>query len=480
MKKITLTAALLLSAIFVIAQSNITVKFTGRQYNNRYLKLDTIKVKNITRGWEQTLVWPDTTLNLFADGIGETGFESGLSSNFPNPFHGSTEATLTLDKAGQANIQVIGIDGKLIAETSSYLAQGQHRINVSLAETGLAILSVKTETQNFSLKMMSLGGEANGVSVSTVAQKEYGTKYTKGDKANGGAFDIGDVMSYQGIFAYNDDQNFFSYIVTQAQNDFELVKLYFPPEGALNGKFSVSSTKQVLFSQGNLRYIPYGNQWWFAFYQDSYIGQDNVAAFNGNSEMFRDLFGWGTGNNPNQISTNNADYPTFNDWGSNNIQNGDNVNWYTMSKDEWDYLLFTRNTTSGIRFAKATVNNVNGLIILPDDWDASYYSLSNTNNTGSLFFSNTITWANWVSKLESHGAAFLPAAGWREGTTSSITVSRPGLVGRYYTSTANGDEGAYSLKFGDDTYNEVNYNNVNFSGISRRFGMSVRLVTNVQ
>lgn len=65
------------------------------------------------------------------------------------------------------------------------------------------------------------------------------------------------------------------------------------PVGAINGLFSVSSTKQVYFSKGNLQYIgsastPY---WQFAENQWDYIGSFNGSTF---SNVDRDLFGWGT------------------------------------------------------------------------------------------------------------------------------------------------------------------------------------------
>ena len=58
------------------------------------------------------------------------------------------------------------------------------------------------------------------------------------------------------------------------------------PEGALNGKFSVSADKAVRFSQGNLQcYRDYPRVWFFAKKQTDFIGQVAV-----NDTM--DLFGW--------------------------------------------------------------------------------------------------------------------------------------------------------------------------------------------
>ena len=50
----------------------------------------------------------------------------------------------------------------------------------------------------------------------------------------------------------------------------------FAPTGAINGKFSVSGSKQVYFSMGNLQYKASTNTWRFAPYQYSYIGSDNA------------------------------------------------------------------------------------------------------------------------------------------------------------------------------------------------------------
>ena len=54
------------------------------------------------------------------------------------------------------------------------------------------------------------------------------------------------------------------------------------------------------------------------------------------------------------------------DWG-NTIGSG----WRTLTSAEWTYLFDSRTTTSGVRYAKATVNGVSGVILLPDDWSTS-------------------------------------------------------------------------------------------------------------
>ena len=250
--------------------------------------------------------------------------------------------------------------------------------------------------------------------------------------------------------------------------------------------FSVSSSQKVFFSQGNLQYRASTNTWRFAENQYDYEGSANRNISSSYSGWI-DLFGWGTscynhGANcyqPWSISQTNSDYYvygsyTYNlydqtgqaDWGYNPISNGGNQasQWRTLTSDEWVYVFNTRATISGIRYAKANVNNVNGVILLPDDWSTSYYTLSNTNSSSASFSSNTISASQW-STLEDAGAVFLPASGNRNGTS----VSYVGSYG-YYWSSASYYNGyyAWNVCFGDS--------NLTDSPSQRCIGLSVRLV----
>lgn len=261
------------------------------------------------------------------------------------------------------------------------------------------------------------------------------------------------------------------------------------PGVAGDGRFSVATGKQVYFSQGNLQYIgsastPY---WKFAYYQWDVLGNGSQASAASNVD--RDLFGWGTsgynGKHPYMTSRYNTDYGSGNtdiagtnyDWGVyNRISNGGNQvgQWRTLTKDEWVYVFDIRNTSSGIRYAKACVNNMNGVILLPDDWNTSYFSLSSTNSTDASFSSNTISASQW-SALEQHGAVFLPVAGTRDGTE----VLDVGFECCYWSvsyrleSYAYNPDCAYSVWFTD-------WNLGSQESSSRSFGLSVRLVRDVQ
>ena len=183
------------------------------------------------------------------------------------------------------------------------------------------------------------------------------------------------------------------------------------PEGAINGVFSVSSREKVYFSKGNLQYKPATMKWYFAENQYDIIGGGGA---NNDCPGSRDLFRWGTGKDPMKVVNDANEYATFNDWGDNVIENGGKKTnkWRTLTIYEWDYVLKERVTTSGIRYAKACVNGVNGLILLPDSWDKKTFKLKKTNNNEAKFADNKISAEVWTNVLEANGAVFLPAGGW--------------------------------------------------------------------
>lgn len=167
--------------------------------------------------------------------------------------------------------------------------------------------------------------------------------------------------------------------------------------------FSVSNGKTVSFSKGNLQYNPQTKQWRFAELQEWQV-IDSWTISNG----WQGLFGWGTGNNPTKDSEKDMLYNSFRDWGENTISNGGYKKWRTLTAAEWYYVFEQRSTRSGVRYAKATVDGVKGVVLLPDNWDENTYNLINTNKPNVSYWGNSITLTDWTGIFEAKGAVFLP------------------------------------------------------------------------
>ena len=89
-----------------------------------------------------------------------------------------------------------------------------------------------------------------------------------------------------------------------------------------------------------------------------------------------------------------------------------------MTKDEWVYIFNTRANASAL-YGIAKVNEVDGLIVLPDDWSASPLSAN-----------QSFTTDQWL-EMEQSGGVFLPASGYRNGTE----VSDSGNALYYWSAT---------------------------------------------
>ena len=264
-------------------------------------------------------------------------------------------------------------------------------------------------------------------------------------------------------------------------------------------EFSVSNTKKIYFSQGNLQYQASTGTWRFAENQWDFVGDatngtvyengvkcDNTS-ISATYEGWIDLFGWGTsgwnsGANAYQPYSTNYEYSDYYpggdstnsltgdyanaDWGIYNaISNGGNQAgmWRTLTISEWDYLINTR-TDAVSKKGFASVNNVNGLILLPDDWTLPAGVTFTVNDN---FAQNTYSADDWA-KMESNGAVFLPAVGDREVTY----MSNIGRIGNYWSSSVNEEyvrclsiRGSYAGT--DDRFR-------------RHFGRPVRLVKDVE
>ena len=227
----------------------------------------------------------------------------------------------------------------------------------------------------------------------------------------------------------------------------------------LPGDFSISATKKVNFSRGNLVYKAgewdfHKNQW------DRCFSENGVTlTFDENSTF--DLFGWATAGiaaadatmvnyqpwsyNDQQIvgqeSINPYGYgPSINtlpgltdwgvyaeycDWGYNyklrqKLGNG----WFTMSADEWEYMFQDRpaSTLNGVenaRFAKAKVHGRPGLIIFSDDFATNYAgdqsifvvgSINQRDKYGSTYSDIILSDSVWKN-VEAAGAVFLGPTG---------------------------------------------------------------------
>lgn len=238
----------------------------------------------------------------------------------------------------------------------------------------------------------------------------------------------------------------------------------------LSGEFSVAAEKKVWFSKGNLNGWCYEDDWSLADKQYTMKGNANMSDGYVASEV--DLFAWSTPKNYNGTyygygyddeSTIARFQGQFVEWGeTEGVTLLMGSGWQTPSAAEWRYVLSERPGAAGLK-AMATVADVKGLILLPDEWKAP--------SSITVADGATYTDGQWTA-LEEAGAVFLPAAG---KFNDGVSLEGVGTAGVYWSSSPSDEKKADSV---NDAYA------MSFSGsgtatlgiVSRREGSAVRLV----
>ena len=264
---------------------------------------------------------------------------------------------------------------------------------------------------------------------------------------------------------------------------------------SLPGEFTVNEDgKKVRFSKGNLwAHISSGPTNNYNYTADEWGFYDNQLNYSGRTLSVGnkvDLFRW-VGESASYYSyglcscseVENVYYGTDagenlkSDWGDiPGVISACGSGWYTLSTEEWIYLLSSRTGCSTVgnvsdaKYVTATVNSIKGLILFPDNYlggTPSGVSWSGINSTTGTF-STSVNAAGW-KVLESFGCVFLPCAGCLDGSSA---LNR-GEFGYYWSRTSKSSTGSYHIRFSNSKFYTQ-------EGNRRKFGFSVRLVKNIK
>ena len=240
MKRFFLFFSLMVSALFATSQTRVS--FTGVSLDGSYCPFDMVNVTNITKGWSETLVYPDTVLILSGLGMEENSSAcEGITHVYPNPFRDFTSVEFGVSKSGLVDICVVGVDGVKEASWEGYVQSGIHQFRITLEKPQMAFVVVTTEKERYVGKLLNVGGggvnEIDLCSAFPVISERSNKSEQSGES---GDFTPGDLMSYEGVILNGGDV-IYSNKVTQAQYGDEAISLVFPVSGPV----------------GEIQYLPY-------------------------------------------------------------------------------------------------------------------------------------------------------------------------------------------------------------------------------
>lgn len=296
--------------------------------------------------------------------------------------------------------------------------------SISITASGARLSGAGVLTVNGSTSSLAMSGDANSsVSLS------FGTSpYELSANASKSFYLVLPAFDQTGIdIVLSTTSGEYSYQKTKSLPTNRIAQLNLTVEAAqeppMSGEFKVDAYgKKVKFALGNLQYSTSGTHatadgnyttgtWRFAEHQ-----------YDASASGWTCSFQWGTsgyeGSYPGAsvLPGTDANY----DWGVYNaISNGGNTvgYWRTLTKDEWNYLLHTRNTTnSSRRFVRAKVNGIEGLLLFPDGYTWPTTSIAEPTiglygncNKASISISS-IDLSGYFDDFQQAGFVFLPGS----------------------------------------------------------------------
>lgn len=385
---------------------------------------------------------------------------------------GYDENYYVLTKSGETVTGLTVVPAKAFSSAATKAAAVPQVANASYSTTGSGAKAITLTPQNAVL-YYTLSGLAKSTAV-TVSVSDGTTTVSGSVTTNSsgeasfavGVAPGGTTKSY--MMKKGDEQTIEFRAALSANKVYNITRSAAGSSDCLSGVFSVASGKTVKFSKGNLKATldGSGNVTAWSFHDTQYGMVNTTAGTQSFTSSSIDLFGWSTSATLYGInSSTEYNYSgSFLDWGaaaSKDLGYG----WRTLTSTEWTYLLDGR-TSVTTRYCKATVNSKTGMVIFPDSYThpTGVTAVASANTTNAAFTTNNWSGENWT-KMETAGAVFLPAAGYRDGTS----VSGVGSRGRYWSSTASGAKNAYYLKFDGSSVNPADDS-------GRFYGYSVRLV----
>ena len=202
--KTVLLWVLLASCPIMYAQNTLSLMFTGVDQNSRYVRINSVTIENLTRGWSETILFPDTIYTMEVGTSVEDYSEEGKMQVMPNPFDGHTRVNISSAQSESAKMVLVDINGKKCAEYAGNLVRGDNYFEISLTTPQVYVLSVTTSSGTRSLKMVNKGNAGADRILSDGNTEKYAKVDLKSALAHD--FELGDEMCYKGFASHNGHQ----------------------------------------------------------------------------------------------------------------------------------------------------------------------------------------------------------------------------------------------------------------------------------
>ncbi|MBQ7551605.1 MAG: T9SS type A sorting domain-containing protein [Bacteroidales bacterium] len=385
----TITGTILLFFLLGVSfAQTVTLTFTGRHAANQYVQLERVVITNLTKGWCETLVWPDTVLTM-QDGTGISDAEKmytsslQLSQNNPNPFNGTTNVNLTVVDAGAVTLEIADVNGRIV-ETwcTASLQMGINQFRISLSAASTYVLTARQNGKTSSIKMVCNGaGNGNRIEYAGIVET-WCTSSLRLKSTTTNPFTLGDQMEYVGYATINGVE-VESQHVMQAQNASQTFVLLFA--ASVGGGQPCPDMPTVTDIDGNVyNTVQIGNQCWMKENLRTTRYDDNTFILTGDTYSNTDPYRYA----PNNDESNVATYGYLYNWLA--VVHGICPNgWHVPSDAEWSQL--TNYVSGQSEYVCGTENYIAKALSATLGWYEDEYSDENECAVANNQSANNVT-----------------------------------------------------------------------------------------
>ena len=178
----------------------IELTFTGVN-NEQWIPLENIIIKNITRGVDTTIYYPDTTLQIhYQVGINEfdkrpNGFK--VFQNYPNPVKAKTTITIYIPEKDAVNIIIIDALGRVVLSKKQVLDRGYHTFRFTPGSNHLYYVTAKWNGSSNSIKIINSNSNNNQkTSLEYIQNENPGSEIKSSNDILDFSFNKGDDLIY--------------------------------------------------------------------------------------------------------------------------------------------------------------------------------------------------------------------------------------------------------------------------------------------
>ncbi len=182
---------------------NYEIKFAAT--GGAVTDVETVKVENLSKGTKLSMSGSDI-LHLGSVGINEKSLNRENVKVYPNPTHGEAELSFYGKEAGEIQLYIYDVNGKVVAKTNTLLAQGSHKYRISGLPNGMYFINIIGNNYSYITKLISQNITSGEASITYMGAENLQTSFST-LKSSGNIIDmeytVGDEIRFTGYSGKN-------------------------------------------------------------------------------------------------------------------------------------------------------------------------------------------------------------------------------------------------------------------------------------